>query len=242
MSLWLPLGLAWFAGCAEFEQVHQVELPADGVWSMFADDDRGDIAYTGTAPDETFTITVTSWGRARSKARAERRAGNNTFGAAVSGELLDLWGRSPLSRSGVDLDVVGPSVLDVEAYTADGTVALYGVDGFHYVTGSRVVGEKVYGDIDAYAEPGGIDVEVFPYTGSVVRLEAVGGDLFVSLPWGLPYDLQLAGDPAYGYELDDLGFDELALGPGYAFASTADGSVRVELYATGGTIYVYQAY
>ena len=159
----------------------------------------------------------------------------------VAGSLLDAWGRSDDRRAGVDIAIEGPRVFDVEAYTLDGTVTLRDVDGFHYLTGSRVEGRGVFGDLDALATVDGLDVVVVPYIGSVVRLEVVQGDLEVALPAGLPYDLRLVTDPGWGYELVDLGFDEVSTGPGFAFASTGDGSVSVELINRDGPIFVRQA-
>jgi hypothetical protein len=232
---------AALAGCTRVEHTEQLQLPAAGVWSMFVDDDRGDLSYSGTAAEETFDLTFTSWGKGSSDKGAARKADGNLWGAEVREDLLDAWGRSESRKAGVDIDVVGPHVLDVEAYTVEGAVALYEVDGFHYLTGTRVVGERVYGDVDAYAEIGGIDLQVYPYDGSVIRLEVYGGDLVVSLPAGLPYDLDLAADPAYGYELVDLGFDQLTLGPGYALGHAGAGTISVQLLATGGTVTVRAA-
>ena len=228
-------------GCARFEDVHTVTLPAEGVFNLFADNDRGDISYAGTAADATFTVQVRSWASGRSSGRAERRASNNTFGAVVSGDLLDLWGRSGVSRAGVDLDVVGPPVMNVEAITLSGAVVLSDVDGYHYVTATEVVGERVYGDIDAYADGGGASIEIYPYLDSIVRIEAFASDAVVALPYGLPYDLRVYADPDWGYDVEDLGFDSLVLGGDYALGTTGAGSILVEVIATSGTVVVTSA-
>jgi len=229
------------AGCARFEVTHEVELPADGVFNAFLDVDRGDIVYDGTGPERAFEVAVTTWGSARSKGRAERRSANNTFGASVYEEWLDVWGRSAVARSGTDVSVAGPYIFNVEAVTQRGTVSLYDVDGYHTVTASRVEGAGVWGDVDALADGDGINLEVYPYDGSIVRLETVGDDLVVALPWGLDYDLQIFADPEYGYEVADLGFEDLVLGPDYALGTTRTGSVRVTLLASGGEIIVVEA-
>jgi len=138
--------------------------------------------------------------------------------------------------------VVAPSVLNVEAVTLDGLVTLTNIDGYHVVTGSSVLADNVYGDLDAYADGGDADVEIFPYEGSIIRVESFGGDASVALPWGLAYDLRVYSDPDYGYEITDLGFDELVLGGDYAIGSTGAGSIRVEVIATGGSVWVTEAF
>lgn len=235
------LCLAGLGACGEVRQSQTIQLPADGVRAVTLSTERGDLAYSGNGVEETFLVEAVQWGRAASDARAAARVEGTDFGATLGDGALTVWGTSGGRRAGVDLLTTGPRFVDVEAWAPDGTVALFAVDGFHYLTASRVVGEEVHGDVDAYASYGGIDLEVWPRPGSVVRLESVHGDLVVALPVGLPYDLDLAGDPAYGYELADLGFDALTLGPGYAFAAAGDGSIRVELLATGGVVRVVPA-
>lgn len=229
-------------GCARVESNHTVELPAAGVWSMLADTDRGDIVYDGSGPENAFAVDVRSWAKGRTRGRAERRMANNTFGATVAGEWLDVWGRSEVGRAGVDLDVLGPRVFNVDAVTLNGTVSLYDVDGFHTVTATRVEGAGVWGDLDAYADGGGIDVEITPYDGSEIRIETLGNDAVVVLPWGLDYDLQVFADPDYGYDITDLGFDELILGPDYASGVSGAGSIRVTVLASGGGISVLESF
>jgi hypothetical protein len=138
--------------------------------------------------------------------------------------------------------VAGPYIFNVEAVTARGTIGIYDVDGYHTLTATRVEGAGVWGDVDALADGGGIDLEVYPYDGSIIRLETVGDDLVVALPWGLDYDLQIFADPEYGYEIADLGFQDLLLGPDYALGTTRSASVRVTLLATGGDITVLEAF
>lgn len=236
---WLLLILSM--GCARYDATYDVTLPADGVFDGFLDADRGDLSYDGFGPERSFEVQVTSWARGSSRSRAERREAHNRFGASVDGEWLDVWGRSGVGRSGTDLAVSGPYVFNVEAITPRGTVRLSNVDGFHTVTASRVEGVGVWGDVDALADGDGIDLEIYPYDGSIVRLETVGDGLTVALPWGLDYDLQVFADPEFGYEVEDLGFQDLVLGPDYALGTTRTRSIRVTLLATGGVITVREA-
>jgi len=225
------------AACAEVRERDEARFPADRVWSVFADDDRGDLAYAGYADAGEFVVAFDAWGRGATRSAAARRAESNRWGAAVEGEQLDAWGRSEARRAGVDLSMAGPRVVDVELLTLEGMVELTGVDGFHRLTGTEVAASGIQGDLDALAYEG-MDVTIRPYEGSVVRLETWSGDLYVTLPVGLPYDLRLAADPRWSYELDDLGFDRIDAGPGFAFASTAEGSVVVELVNHDGPIFV----
>ncbi len=236
-------------GCARSESTYEITLPAAGIFDAYMDADRGDITYAGAPLSDTaeigsvrqFDVSITSWGKGRTKGRAERRAANNTFGATVSEEWLDVWGRSGVGRAGTDLSVNGPRIFNVEAVTLNGTVRLVEVDGYHTVTATRVEGEGVVGDIDALADGGGIDLDITPYEGSIVRLETIGDDLVVALPANRDYDLQIFADPEYGYEVADLGFDDLLLGPDYVYGTKGDASVRVTLLASGGVISVLEA-
>jgi len=229
--------LSLLAACTRFDAVDQIELPAAGVWYGFVDDDRGDLRYDGAVGAEQFEVTFTSWATGSTQRQAEDRAADNTWGAVVDGPMFDAWGRSEARRAGVDVAIQGPRVFDVEAITLDGQVALYDVDGYHHLTGSEVVGRGVFGDVDALSY-GGIDLQLYPYEGSRVRLEATQGDLWVALPAGLPYSLHLVTDPSWSYELADLGFDEVSLGPGHAFATAGQGTVSVELINHDGPVFV----
>jgi len=158
----------------------------------------------------------------------------------VSDGLLDLWGRSPVSKSGVDIAVIGPSRMDVEAVLLDGTAHLYDVEGTHLVTANAVVGAGIAGDVDLYASLAGINVEVWPNDGGTVRLEAFG-DVLLALPYGLDYDIEVFADPDWGVEVTDLGFDELVIAPDYVSAETGDGSIEVDVFVSGGVFALWEA-
>ena len=241
MRCFLLLPVVALSACARFEVTHEVTLPSRDVYDGFFDADRGDISYDGTGPEQAFDIAVTTWGKGRTKGRAERRADNTTFGAAISEDWLDVWGRSDVNRAGTDLAVAGPYIFNVEAVTLGGTIGIWDVDGYHTLTGTNVEGAGVRGDVDALADGVSIDLEIYPYDGSIVRLETQGDELQVALPSGLDYDLQIFADPEYGYTVTDLGFDDLILGPDYALGTAGAGTVRVTLIALGGEITVLEA-
>lgn len=232
--------LPTLVGCAEFSEVHETQLPAEGVWNVFADSERGSFVYAGTAEDETFDVAIRSWATGSTRKRAEARASNNVFGAQVVGDLLDLWGRSPVEKAGVDLAVVGPSVINVESVLLEGRAELFEVDGYHTLTANQIYGSGIHGDVDFYASSDGIDVEVFPYADSVLRLEAFG-DVVLGLPYGLEYELEVFSDPSWGVTITDLGFDSLFIAPDYVSASTGSGSIKVEVYLVGGSFVLWEA-
>lgn len=240
MKILSALPCLLFAGCLETANLSSETLPADGIWRVFCDSDRGDFTYTGR-PVETFDVQVRAWGSGQTRRQAEGRRDRNTWGAVPTDDgMLDLWGRSEDLRAGTDISVTGPSVIDVESVLLDGTVGLYDVDGFHYITANRVEGRGIRGDVDLYAALDGIDVEVYPYAGSTVRLEALG-DVSLRLPHGLEYDLEVFPDPGWGAEVLDLGFDELWMAPDYISATTGSGAIRVEVYVAGGSFLLWSA-
>lgn len=232
----LPLAV----GCAEFSEVYETRLPAEGVWNVFFDSERGSFAYAGTAEEEVFDVAVKSWATGSSRRRAEARAANNVWGVQIVGDLLDLWGRSPVEKAGVDAAVVGPRVINVESVLLDGRAELYEVDGYHTLSANQIYGSGIHGDVDFYAATDGIDVEVFPYDDSVVRLEAFG-DVVLGLPYGLPYDLEVFSDPSWGVSVTDLGFDTLTILPDYVAATSGAATLRVEVYLVGGSFVLWEA-
>lgn len=230
-----------FAGACTYQQDRFEEtLPAEGVTDVFCDLENGSFAYVGDPDASTFTVGFTSWAEASSRGRAGDKIASNDWGAQVADGLLDLWGRSPVGRAGVDVAVVGPERVDVEAVLLDGTAELNDVDGTHVVTANAVVGRGIRGDVDLYARLAGLDVQVFPDDGGTVRLEAVG-DVWLELPYGLDYDLEVFADPDWGVEVQDLGFDELLLAPDLVLARTGDGSIEVTVFVSGGGFHLWEA-
>ncbi len=239
MTTMLPMWLALLAGCAETSRVFSETLPAGGVSAVFCDIERGTFAYVG-GPQDEFDIEVVSWGEGSSLRRAEARADSNEWGAQVTGNLLDVWGRSPTPDAGTDVTIGGPERVDVEAVLLDGAAYLGDVDGYHVITANSVQGDRLRGSVDLYASLDGVDVDVYPSDGDVVRIEAFG-DVILQLPWGLEYDLEVFVDPAWGAEVFDLGFDDLYLAPDYVSAVSGSGSIEVDVFLAGGTFFLWEA-
>ena len=236
----LPAALSLLlAGCTQVRSTDEVSLPSEGVFEMFADSDRGHLSYAG-ADSEGFDIAFTSRGKGLTRRQAEKRSGENSWGAAVDGDLLDVWARSSAERASVDIAVSGPRQVSIEAVMVDGNVRLENVEGSHLVTANRIEGVGLVGDVDFYAEFDGIDVEVQPYVDSVIRLDAQG-DVVLRIPYGLEYDLEALVDPGFSHEISDLGFDDLYVLPDYVGATTGSRAIRIEVLVVDGTFFLWEA-
>ena len=64
----------------------------------------------------------------------------------------------------------------------------------------------------------------------------------LALPYGLPYDLQVWGDPEYPMAIEDLGFSNMVASDAYYAARSGNGSVRVDVYASGGEVRIHHYY
>jgi hypothetical protein len=221
------------AGCFQDSLTIVDQLPAEGVTDLFADSDRGDLAYVGDGEGGTFDIAVTQWGTGITRHEAKVARKMNEWGAVVDGALLDMWGRSPPSNAGVSFGVRGRSRMNVESVMVDGDVELVNVEGFHYVTANGVFGYGIAGDVDFYATRNGIDVELDPGPDSRVLIQS-WGDARLDLPFGLDYDLEVYADPAWGVNVTDLGFDNLYVAADYVRASRGEGRIRVEVWVAEG--------
>ncbi|MBX2799142.1 MAG: hypothetical protein KTR31_15820 [Myxococcales bacterium] len=234
------LSLLFAVGCAQSTTVISDTLPGDGVVAVFADNDRGNFTYTGGNNDGDIDIEARLWGTGSSRSTARQRANTNDWGALVSDGLLDMWGRSSDTRTGVHLSAVGPTAVDVESVLLDGTARVSNVEGRHLISANRVEGTNIVGDVDFFALTDGMNVEVYPGAGDTVRLEAFG-DVFVQLPYGLEYDIEAFLDPRYGDEALDLGFDDYFFDVDYLSAVRGSGAIRVEIYVVDGSLFLWEA-
>jgi len=228
-------------GCAEVEKTFDEAIPSAGIVQLYADLDRGRVTYTGGADADQLAFEVRSWARGGSRSRAAAKERANDWGVQVIETELTAWGRSPSGTAGVDFSFNGPSIMDVEIVTLEGDAELYGVDGSHVVTADSVVGAAISGNADLYAARGGIQAELYPDFGSLIVLQAVGGDIAVGLPFGLQYDIEVFGDYDFPMDVQDLGFDYVSMSPGNFSAQTGGGNVVVQVFVEGGGLYVYEA-
>lgn len=226
------LALLLVSGCVSERASFGEILPADGVTDLFCDIERGDFVYSGSAPDG-FHVGVASWASGTSHGRAAARTETNRWGVTVADTRLDLWGRSPAARAGVDLTVEGPPAENVEVVLLDGAAQLFDVSGTHTVTANAILGRGLSGDLDLYATTDGIDLEARPAPGQTLTLEAFG-PVTLTLPWGGDYDLEVFADPDWGAEVSDLGFDSLTVAPDYVSATRGSGAIRIDVVVRGG--------
>jgi hypothetical protein len=238
----LPIAMSlMLIGCAEVDKTHADAVDADGIAKLYADLDRGQVTYEGRTDADAFAFEVRSWGRGGSKARASAKEISNDWGLQFLETEVTAWARSPTHTAGVDFAFSGPSRMDVEIVTLEGDVTLSGVDGAHVVTADSILGEAVSGDADLYAARGGIRAEIYPDFGSLVILQAIDGEVVLGLPFGLQYDIEVFGDWDYPMDVQDLGFDDVVMSPGYFTAFTGGGNVVVQVFVEGGGFYLYEA-
>ncbi|MCB9792950.1 MAG: hypothetical protein H6741_09505 [Alphaproteobacteria bacterium] len=233
----LLVAAALATGCTTVQDPFTETYDASNLYLVQATLDQGAFSYQGVASTD-ITVEGRSWGQGRNEDLArERREGNSwTFG--VTGQTLSLVTSSLSGSAGVDLDLFGPGVMDLDIINDDGRVDLSDVEGFHTITAERIDGERVVGDVDLYATEGDIDLEVWPYEGGVIRVETQSGDVDLTLPWGLEYDMQVWGDPDYEMIVEDMGWNRSAPGPAYFAGTVGRGLIRVDVYANGGTVNV----
>lgn len=235
-------GLAVLAsGCVTVDSTFSDTLSSDGVFVFRGSSDRGIVAYDGRGMGRDFDISGRSWATGSGSNRAGEREASNRYGVEVEGEALVASAVSFDTRSGVDFDVFGPEVMDIEIVTEHGEAELFDVTGTHVVTARRIIGDNISGDVDFFADGRGLDVEVYPHDDGTVSIRSRGGNATIYLPRRLNYDLNIIGDPNRELELEDLGFDRMVVDPGLAIAWRGDRSVRVDIEVTGGDVRVLSA-
>jgi hypothetical protein len=229
-------------GCVTVEERFTDTVSAEGVFTFQGTTDNGRIIYDGGAIDETFTVRGRTWGNGGGRAAAERRQQANDFFVEVRADTLVAAAQSFEGRSGVDFDVVGPRRMNVDIFTGSGQAQIFDAEGLHVATADSIFGRGIVGDVDFFADRGGIDVEVFPYVDGLVFIESRNGDVDLFLPFGLDYDLTVLGDPDHELVIDDLGFDTLVLEPGLVIGRRGSRSVLVDIVVVGGDVRILQSF
>ena len=235
VHMFAPLLLPVMVACVQVESNFAEALSSEGVYTVLGDLDHGDFAYDGIE-EEVFDIQGTSWGRGAGKKRAEKSQGANSYSIDVSSGVLEVVGRTSYRRAGIDFDLLGPDVMDMDVVSRDGNVYLEDVAGYHIVTADEIVSTRLIGDVDFYANEG-MDVEIWPFEDGFVTLDSVGGDVVLYLPYGGDYDMQVWADPEYGLEITELGFDNFYLSPvgDYFAGSRGTESIEITVYLSGGS-------
>ena len=129
-----------------------------------------------------------------SKKRAERNQAATSYSVGIVNDGLLLDARSEYRAAGVDFDVRGPSFLDTDLLTNEGTVTLDDVEGYHTVTATRIVSNRLIGDVVFISTGGGVNAEIWPYDDGSILIDSSGGQVDLFLPYGGDYDVEIWGD------------------------------------------------
>ncbi len=236
LVLALPLAVA----CARVDVPIALSVSAVGVEALNARVDRGDLVVLGDETD-TLALTGTSTGYGSSAAQASAREAGNTVTLAVDGATARLTATSTAKRAWTALDVVGPTVLDLDVDVRRGSVHVEAVAGEHVIRADRITARRLEGTAELRASSGGMDVDLRPDAGGRVQIESSAGDVVLRLPWGLPYDIEVIGDPGYGMYIEELGFHATFSEPGYFAGTVGDGSIQVAVFVNGGSFQLLEA-
>ncbi|MBT3222755.1 MAG: hypothetical protein HN348_27075, partial [Proteobacteria bacterium] len=169
--MFAPLLLPLMVACVQVESNFSEALSSEGVYTVAGDLDQGDFAYDGIE-EEVFDIIGTSWGRGAGKNRAKRNQKSNSYAIDITNSVLEVIGRTSYRRAGIDFDLIGPDVMDLDVVTREGDVYLEDVAGIHVVTADEIVTTRLIGDADFYAYEG-MDVEIWPYEDGIVTLDSL---------------------------------------------------------------------
>jgi len=221
-------------GCARSERPVDATLSADGITSLRALVDRGDLTVHGTS-DTGFVLQGTSAGMGRNETRAALHESGNRVDLSADGAAAVLTSTSVYRRAWVTLDLAGPAQLDLDLQVDRGSVDVEQVEGTHTITADRITSVQLAGSMDLHATSGGMDVDVWPADDGQVQLDSSAGDVVLRLAWGRPYDVEVIGDPAYDMQIEDLGFQGTFSEPGYFSGTVGDGSIPVSVYVNGGS-------
>lgn len=231
----IPLGVA----CTTVEAPLARDLPAARLQIIVVDVDQGDISYAAT-PTDTLQIRGQAWGRAADAEKAAARLGMTGFEARREGSAAYAVGTAVGWGSGTDLDVTGPARVDVTLETRSGAAYLSGVTGQHAIRADRIEAWNVAGSVDLHST-GPVEASLLPAPGDTIRI-AADGDVVLSLPPGLDYDLQIWGDPDHELRVEDLGFGPVFSDAGYFAAVSGPGTTRVDVVVTNGSVEVQRAW
>jgi len=227
-------------GCTNAERSVSGELPAAGIVELEATIARGDLQVLGEEGAD-FELS----GRAIGYGGGGSQAENRLAGVDVTFEAHDtkavLESTSESKRTWVDLEVTGPSAIDLDLLVERGSLSVEGVTGHHLLTADRITSRALGGSVDLLATSGGLDVDIWPEPNGEVLLESAAGDVILRLPYGGPYDIEVVGDPAWDMIIDDLGFQTDYQEPGYFTGTVGDGSIRVIVYLNGGAFQLVES-
>lgn len=236
-----PLLALFLVGCTTVSEPFRETVDADGFSVLSVETERGNLVY-GVGSDEQFVIDGTSIGRGGGASGAASREAGNSWVVQPTAPELRVEAQSDFARGAVDFDIRGPSLLDVDLTTFDGSVTASEVEGEHNLVGGRIQTVRLRGSATVASEFGGVDIELYPFTDGFLDLTATGGDVVVRLPYGGNYDVEIVGDPEHDMYVTELGFGASVAQPGYFSGIVGDGSIRVRIQAQGGSVELVEAF
>jgi len=240
-AMWLSVGAMAAVGCTTVEKTFTESIPASDVATISVDLERGSFSYTG-APTSDILIDGRSYGSAADADRAAERQEGTDYTITLTGAELMLRGSNDAALAGVDFSVVGPPTINTSIVIDNGHVDIEDVSGAVFAVADSISVERLSGPVDLLARSGSIDAELLPRRGADIRVESQSGDITLWLPWGMDYDLQVWGDPNHEMLIEDLGFGWTTSAPGYFAGQAGPASTRIDVYASGGAVYVYSTY
>jgi hypothetical protein len=218
------------AACVSVRDSESLTLDADGVWAASARVDNGSVQIDGVPSRDHFDVTATTWGSGSNRDAAAARELTVTWSAVVEGHELLVDGITTESRSGVDFDIVGPTLLDLDLGVDDGNVEVNDVEGLHVVTADRISGLFV-GDVDLFARSS-LDIGFVPFLETDTLIESQGS-VVLAVPFGLEYDLTVRGDPDDEMVITELGWDDAVFGEGFFNGRRGRGDIEIDVIAQG---------
>jgi hypothetical protein len=246
------LAAALFSGCTTTESYDSRSFAAEEIRAVNVSLEKGDLSILGNAED-VATIEARVYGYAGKEEVATRNHDGVRWMADVQSGVLTVNGGSEYERAGVDLDLSVPKHAEV-LVEAEGDVDLSGLDGLIIASGGHIDLQNSYGNIQLsadgsihaedvggdllFAADGSMDVALLPLDGDRIELLSGAGGVELELPFGVPVDLEIWGDPEYDVIVEDLGFGRVATAPGFFSGVAGPGSVRVEIVAVGGPVMV----
>lgn len=227
------LVLLALTACKRVTDVRQESFAADGVYVVSARMDAGDFDYLGQPRQDAFDVEGLRFGWGSNADKAQERLDGTQWSGSIDGKALLLDVTSQDSRSGVDLSVLGPEIVDLDVLTDSGSVSARNVEGIHVITADSLSGELI-GDADIYTT-GSVVLDFLPFVETDMVIDA-GGDVTLYLPFGADYDLTVRTDGTEPLSIDDLGFDEVRLDAGYFNGFRTPGTVDIDISAGGDVI------
>jgi len=236
--------------CSTEAESFQHSIDASSTRSLRVDIEQGDLTLRGPGATsvvqdgDLITISGQSWGTASDVDKAaERRDGNDwQVDDSRRGELR-IQASSAHPSAGVDFEVDSPRELRSEMALYDGTLTLVGTRGSHRIEASDLALDQVGGQLELYARSGSVHGSMLPENDDKITIFAEYGDVSLSLPRGLEYDLVIWADPEGTVTVDDLGLQARVDGqPGYFAGRSGGGRIEVEIIAPEGDVSIREAW